>query len=273
MKRLTTIFFLLVVCLSCKKELVDKVVLPAPTNIAPLVVEGGVNTLSAAQYIYLTKPSYNLQNPISPINDAKVYINGTMLKISNVPGVYSGILPDNKLYGTTYHLQVLYNGSTYDALDTLQKVNAFSNAALNLKSINDEGKLILSIPKHVFDGISGMQLFYQLPGGKDWNPSLFSETQPFCYIHNYAPPYGLSPVLEQRTDFALLSTDKIDIYQFSLSKSYEQYLYNVFQETDWKSLFSANPGVVKGNVSGGALGYFYCTDVSAESTTVAELIK
>lgn len=273
MARLYYILGILLFCFSCKKELVDQVSL-APTNIlAPIVIEGGVNTFTAEQYIYLTVPSYNLNQAVMPVDDAKVFINETELKLTSASGVYSAILSDNKQYGMAYRLKVSYHNLIFEAIDTLHKVNPVATTALNTNFRLEDGKYTISFPRHVFNGRIANQLFYRFPGTKAWRPDLFKERQSLSFIHTYAPPYGLVPALEQRTEYQLLPSDKIDLYQFSLSGGYQRYLYELFQETDWKSLFSANPGSPKGNISSGALGYFYCTDVTVQSIVAGALIK
>lgn len=258
---------------ACKKELVDKVVLPDAQQDIPLVVEGGVTTGSDEQYIFLSKPSFSAQGDVTPVNDAVVTINNVPLQLTSVPGVYSAVLLDNNMFGKAYHLKISCNGKSFEAVDTLKKNVTPKNSELNLRSNIEDGKITLSIPKHIFNGNMASQFLYRLPGGKAWSPGRFDQSQDFRYMHTYATPYALSPVLEQRTDYVCAPTDSVTVYQFSISQSYERYLYSLFQETDWKSLFSSNPGVIKGNVSGSALGFFHCSDVSQRSLTVAELIR
>ncbi len=267
------VFCLCLFFLSCKKELIDRLAFQKPKTKYELVIEGGVNSLAAEQFIKITKPAYAISDSIIPINNAEVFINDIPLKLTQVAGVYSTVLLDNKCYNQPYHLKIIYNGLTYNATDTLKKVASITFSELNFSTQKENKKILVSIPKHIFNAAKAAKLFYQLPGNGAWSPSSFDASPYYSFIHFYAPPYGLSPILEERTEYAFNPTDTIGIYKFSVSALYEKYLYSVFQETDWKSLFSSTPGQIKGNVSGNALGYFSCSDVTSQKSEIKTLVK
>lgn len=271
------IFFGLI---SCKKELIEKVQFQKPKIKYELAIEGGVNSMNTTQFIKITKPSFSVSDTITPVNDAQVFINDISLNITNTDGVYSSDLVDNKRYNQLYHLKVIYHGQTYEAQDTLIKVNPIEISELNIllqnnntNNTTNNNSTFISIAKHIFNSGKASKIFYQLPEKSEWSPSSFQASPYYSYIHFYAPPYGLSPILEKRTDYGLKLTDSINIYKFSTSSSYEKFMYNIFQETDWKSLFSSTPGEIKGNISGNALGYFSCADIVSKRFEVKSLIK
>lgn len=270
--------FLFFALISCKRELIEKVQFQKPKIKYELAIEGSVNSLNSAQFIKISKPSFSISDTITPVNDAQVFINDIPLKIINAGGVYSVDLVDNKRYNEAYHLKVIYHGQTYEAIDTLKKVAQIVPSELNILLQNNNtnsnsNSIFISIPKHIFNAVKAAKIFYQLPEKSGWSSSSFKASSYYAYIHFYAPPYGLSPILEKRIEYALNATDSITVYKFSISSNYEKFLYSVFQETDWKSLFSSTPGEIKGNISGNALGYFYCTDVINEKIAIKDLIK
>lgn len=257
---------------SCKKELADHLKFKSAKNHYDLVVEGGVNSLTNEQFIVLSKPAASVLDSVVPINDAEVFIEGIPFKLYNKKGIYSGVVLNNKRYNEAYHLKVIYQNKTYEASDTLIKVLPITTAELNLIVQQQNDKIDISIPKHSFIQGESAKLFYHFSGGKNWSPSVFNNIA-YAYIHPNPPPYGLSPILEQRTNYTFLINDTLEVSKFSVSNAYSQYLYQVFQETDWRSIFSGNPGAIKGNISGNALGFFYCTDVIVQPFTVKSLIK
>lgn len=268
--------FILIIsfCLfSCKKELVDRLRFKGAKNNYDLVVEGGINSLTKNQFIALSKPASNVADSILPINDAMVFVNGIPFTLYNNNGVYHGIIAENKKYNEAYHLKVIYKGKTYEAVDTLRRVKPITIAELNFIIQQQDEKIAISIPKHSFIQGESAKLFYHFSGGKNWSPSEFKNIQTYSYIHSNPPPYGLSPIVEQRTNHIFQINDSLEVSKFSVSDTYDQYLYQVFQETDWRSIFSGNPGIVKGNISGNALGFFYCTDILSEKIAIKDILR
>jgi hypothetical protein len=272
------ICFLFLALISCKKELIEKIPFQKPKIKYELAIEGGVTSLSTTQFIKISKPSFSISDTTTSVNDAQVFINDVPLTITNTDGIYSADLIDNKRYNEAYYLKVIYHGLTYKAVDTLKKVDPIVPSELNIilqnnNSNNNSNNTFISIPKHIFNSGKASKIFYQLPNKDQWSSSSFKPSSYYAYIHFYAPPYGLSPILEKRTDYAIKPTDSITVYKFSVSLNYEKFLYSVFQETDWKSLFSSTPGEIKGNISGNALGYFNCSDGISQKIEVNSLIK
>ncbi|MBD3749767.1 MAG: hypothetical protein IE931_09740 [Sphingobacteriales bacterium] len=251
----------------------DHLKFKSANNHYDLVVEGGVNSLTNQQFIALSKPATNLLDSVSPINDAEVFIEGTPLKLYNKNGIYAGVILNNKRYNEAYHLKVIYRNKTYEAFDTLKQVLPITTAELNLFVQQQNDEINISIPKHSFIKGESAKIFYHFSGGVNWSPSIFNKVQLYSYIHPNPPPYGLSPILEQRTNYIFQVSDSFEVSKFSESDAYSQYLYQIFQETDWRSIFSGNPGAIKGNISGNALGFFYCTDVLTKKIAIKDILQ
>lgn len=268
-----SIFIIAITVLSCKKELIDLVNFKKPVLQYDLVVEGGVNTFTEKQFIRLTRPSYNITGNVSAVNDAEVFINNIKLTLTATPGIYSGAMQENKNYEKPYYLKIIYKGNIYQAKDTLKKTLPITLADLNITSQQQNDNILLSVPQHTFSSSLPVRLFFHFPGKSDWRPSKLDSVQAYSYAHVFAPPNGLYPVLEERINVILNPADSVKVYKFSVSDSHEKYLFNLFQETDWKGIFSSNPGPVKGNISGNALGFFYCTDVVFKKFAARDLEK
>lgn len=264
---------MVITLISCKKQLINKVEFTDPNLQYDISVEGGVNSLDINQYIRITKPAFKISDRVEPVNNGQVFINDVELQLTNTAGVYTTHLLDNKRYNESYKLKIVYNGKTYLAEDTLKKVNPLNPLEFDVLEQEIKEKKYLSIPRHVFNATFAAKVFYQLPGQPAWSPANFDTSTTYSFLHTAAPPYGLSPTLEKRSDYPFNEKDSITVYKFSVSASYRKFLYQTFQETDWKSLFSSTPGHVRGNISGNALGFFNCSDGVSEKIFVKKFLK
>lgn len=73
--------------------------------------------------------------------------------------------------------------------------------------------------------------------------------------------------------FTYNEQETIDLYQFSISDKYYEYLQALFANSEWVGLLSDLPGDLPTNASEGALGYFWATDIRKKSYTVDEVVK
>ncbi|WP_207532885.1 hypothetical protein [Desertivirga arenae] len=279
MKNLTWILvvFLFFLVLACSKENVEEAHFDKRKYNYDLIIEGGINTMQRQQYIRLNKPSFNADSLPKAIDDAVVLVNDGQkdipFKITSTPGVYSGNIIQNQRYNQAYKLIVRYNGKEYTAIDSLIQVVNIIDDFIPLSILRYPDKsLELNIPKHTFGFNSSAKWFiaYKNPGL--WNASKFDSLS-YSYTHSFGAPNSIYPLLNQKRQEKIGLDDFVTLYKFSLSSGYSKYLYSVFLETDWRGIFSSAPGVIKGNVSNGALGYFYVTDVDVRRYKVSELIQ
>lgn len=254
---------------SCKKNNAT----PLPSY--DLIVEGGINTLMARQYIKLTRPVSFGQKPGSAVSGAAVTVNDG---VEDVPfseiggtGVYTAIVMRNKSFYEPYVLKIKYNNKDYMASDTLLPVVHIDDSYLPLKASRNGTGVRLNIPGHTFDATSPQQWLF-LPDSINWSPSDFSGEFSYTYSHIYGTPNALNPLTRKTTVIDLGMDEKLDVYKFSLSDRYSRYLYNFFQETEWRGLLSSVPANLKGNISGNANGFFYAVDVERESFTGNRLL-
>lgn len=268
MKRSAYFFYLLLLWVGCQKKDI------APTApVFDLIVEGGINSLNDRQYIRLTKPAGLSEATAQPVSGALVSVNDGNRNIvfaeTSTSGVYSGVVKHNKNYDSAYTLQITYQGKTYQASDTLTQVVPIAASYLPL-TVKKDSNTTIAIPKHIF-GVSDAQQWLMTPKGNFWDPSQLNVGYNYNYAHVYGTPNALNPLTQQKRTLNFALNDSIIIYKFSLSFSYSTFLYNLFQETDWKGLLSPNPSNVRGNISGNANGYFYVTDVEMETKAVKDL--
>lgn len=240
-----------------------------------LIVEGGINSLTPQQYIRLSKPAGISAPSVQPVNGAMVRVNDgptdiTFTEIGH-SGIYTAVMKNNKNYGEAYTLHVDYNGKQYEATDTMTAVVPIRASYIPLTQQRDTGFTIM-IPKHIF-GVSYPQEWLIMPKKNRWDPAQFKAVYNYSYSHIYGTPNALNPLIQQKSILHTSATDSLVIYKFSLSFNYSTFLYNLFQETDWKGLLSPTPSNVKGNISGNANGYFYAIDVDLQTMAVKDINK
>ncbi|HCN82117.1 MAG TPA: hypothetical protein DIT07_00630 [Sphingobacteriaceae bacterium] len=269
--------FLITISSSCTKNELDNLKLKSPSKSYDLVIEGGINTLHQIQYIRLSSPTFDDHTVPEPVNDAKVIVNDGKMdvefkNISNT-GVYSGIVVNNANYNGAYKLKVIYKNKEYTAVDTLRQVINIIDDFLPFKSFKQVNNTIhLTIPKHTFGFLNPSKWLIAYEGIPLWNPSKFDSSN-YSYTHTQGSPNSIYPLIYQVREADLKPNDFLFIYKFSLSDEYAKYLYSVFQETDWKGIFSSVPSEIKGNISEGAVGFFYTLDVDLRRYRAGDLIN
>ncbi len=243
--------------------------------IYDLIVDGGINTQYVDQYIRLSKPARLSEMAVQPISGAKVSVSTMGIEVPFVEvgtsGVYKGEVENNRNYYEPYTLHIHYQGKYYEAIDTL--IEVFPILATYVPLTVQRGSVsTITIPKHIF-GVSIPQQWLILPKGGLWDPSLFNAGSSFSYSHIYGTPNALNPLTRKQRIMYTALNDSVTVYKFSLSEGYSRYLYNLFQETDWKGLLSSTPSNVKGNVSGNAGGFFHAVDADKEIIAVSDINK
>jgi hypothetical protein len=269
--KLSVLLLSSLLALSCKKQDAGKPIVPYD-----LIVEGGITTYSVNQYIRLTKPVLSAGSQIQPINGAIVTVNDgetdVPFKEIKKTGVYTAVMKNNKNYNEAYTLKITYDQKQYEATDTLFQVFPISDRYIPLSIKVNVSDVKITVPKHTFGAFFAQQ--WLITQGKGtWGPGKFEENYQYSYSHQYGSPDALNPLLPQNFILTATITDKLTIYKFSLSRSHTAFLYNVFQETDWRGILSSVPGNIKGNISGNASGFFFTTDVEMQKKSIVELIK
>ncbi len=273
-----SLFLLLLVLAfaACGKDPLDGMKFNPPGKQYDLVVEGGITTFQKTQYIRLTEPVFSVDSSFHPARGATVTIfdgaSEVSFKETTTPGVYSGLVLNNTNYNHAYRLTVKYKNKVYTAVDTLRQVVNIIDDFLPLGTIKQtSGDIRLNIPKHTFGFLNSCKWLIIYNGLPAWNPANFDESTNYTYTHSQGSPNSIYPLINQTRQAVMPPTDYVYIFKFSLSEAYSNYLYSVFQETDWKGIFSAVPGEIKGNLSEGANGFFSVVDVDVRRYRASEL--
>jgi hypothetical protein len=279
MKFTTYLLVLLIyLMLGCKNNDVSPTKFIRPNKSYDLAIEGGINTFDTLQYIKLSQPAMLPNGKIKPISNAIVSIsdgnNEVFFLETNTQGIYSGNIFNNKNYNQAYTLKVSYNNTDYIAVDTLRPVSPVQSNSLPFSAtLLKNGNIQLKIPKHIFGTAASFRWLIVYKGLVLWAPSKLNTTFAYTYSHKLGSPNVLYSSIQGIRKPILNPNDIVTVYKFSVSQPYSIYLYNVFQETDFKNIFSSVPGSIYGNVSQNAEGYFYCTDVVVRQYLAKDLVN
>ncbi len=277
MKLLFGFLFCVLIYSSCTKDELNGIKFNSPGRAYNIVIEGGINTLQKTQFIKLTEPTYDVNAVSKPATGAKVSVNDGMstiqFKETATPGIYSGVVQNNTNYNKAYKLNVTYKNKEYTAVDTLRQVVNIIDDFLPLGASKVGTETIrINIPKHTFGFLNSCKWIIAYNGSPLYNPEKFDSTQNYSYTHTQGSPNSIYPLINKARVSETPLNNFVTIYKFSLSEEYAKYLYAIFQETDWKGIFSSSPSEIKGNISEGGLGFFYVIDVDRRVYRARDLV-
>ena len=269
------IFFIWIFLYSCRDSLGNFHPKLDITN--SLVVEGGINGFQTEQYIKLSQISNSSTGSFNPIRNAKIHLKGNGITMdyleTSSPGIYRAKLP-NKITKSGVFVINIQNGSiNFQGVDTLYKGVSLkgTNFPFSLQKLNN-GQVEITLPKHVFGQRHSYQWIISGPKDSLWSSNYFGNHFNIIYGHQFGIPNALYSLIGQSSKLVFNPTDSITIYKFNLSNQHGKYLYNLFQETDWKSFFSDVPVSVIGNISNNGQGFFSAEDVDQKKFKVLDLL-
>jgi len=267
-KNLLCILCMAVMAVSCT----EKMDIVLDDSYARLVVEGNLTNEARVHEIHLTSTaSYFSNQPVPRVTGARVvlaYGTDSLTLAETQPGVYTTPPDFAGLPGTVYKLNIYLKeplgGSFYYTAES--RMNAVATA----------DSIAIRYRETVRSGFWEVLLYAQEPAGPDYyvfrvsrNGTLVSDSliewityDDRLFDGNYIN--GLSVAfLSKRRGHNLDIGDTITLQMNGVEKWFHEYLNfmrrGLFQQTP---LFSAAPANVKGNISGGALGYFSAYSVS-----------
>jgi hypothetical protein len=249
------------------------------TNNSNLVIEGGVNRLGTFHALRISQVSTStLTNPL-PVSHLIVRVigGGDILNFSEsaIPGVYTCDLGHKLKLNQRYVLSAISEDQSHQiyAFDTLYRVIPIKGSSIPYSfSTLKSGKIEVQIPKHEFGQKNCLKWLLVPKSGNLWDPKLFNQTFPYTYFHQLGAPNVLYTLNSVTTVQDFNPSDSVAIYKFSLSSTHGIYLYSIFEETDWKGLFSGAPSQVIGNISLNGQGFFSAMDVDTRTYAVKDLL-
>lgn len=252
---------------------------PYSGNNSNIVVEGGLNTFTNLQSLRITQVSTSTLAHIDPVSHLNIQVKGggQILNFteSNVPGVYNCILDHKLSLNQRYTLSAISTDNSQEiyALDTLNKVSPIPGTLIPFTTtLLKNGNVELQIPKHIFGQKSCLKWLIVPKSDTLWSPLDFRNNFTFTYEHQLGVPnvlYSLNGI-NMLKDFD--ANDSVLVYKFSSSSTHGIYLYGVFEETEWKGLFSGAPSQVIGNINLNGQGFFSTTDITTKTYCLKDLV-
>jgi hypothetical protein len=270
-KNIITILAAIFIVSSCTETIeweVDK-------NEAKLVVEGRITTDLLRHSVKLTGTTDYFDNVLpSGVSGASVTINdGTtdfLLTESDEKGVYMMDVPVAGEIGRTYQLNIdlakpIGGKSHFTASSTIVEVMKIDSISIRQDTIRGNGSEdVLNILS--FSGqetptlhsfyladvvINGESVIYSVNDYIYWDDFLIEDQ----YLKNLDLYYF---------ETAPVSGDEIKLILYSIEEGYSDFIAQVIKEIYGSDElgFSGPPANVKGNISNGAIGYFYASDVN-----------
>lgn len=255
------IFLIVITCcllFACNKSVIDE------GQSYDMIVEGGINTMYKEQYIQLKKLDGLHTNGMT------IGVTGATVQVVNGPntiefnelgeGLYLGELFDLKdTVGNIFQLRITRNGKVYEAQDQLIPAVPIEKAFLPVEKSSSNNNWEVKVSKHLF-GMKSSNKWLIIPQKDFSNEDISTFRLPFSYSYRFGAPNVLNTLLKRSYNYEVSKKDSLMVFKLSVSPRYAKFLYNLFQETEWKGLLSAVPANVEGNVSGNTLGFFYVMD-------------
>lgn len=258
---------------SCTKEEVPIDFLTSKSNLPEVIVHGAVLSIHGKQFVRLSKPkSTAIGDSIIPISNAQITLfDGEKYysyKESKIAGEYFTIDSILLSAGKEYSLNIKINKKKYVAKDEMKLCNYNGVLPINEITYDQMGRVYTKsyihnfgfcdnnmwILNHHFDSIGNPYEYL--------SPKIIMDYPIILFTHNSALPQGLFANKTVSTGGAGNSEQIEEYIKLSVSDNYYKYLISMFNLTDWSSgLFSTIPGNTYTNLSKGATGYFFASDV------------
>ncbi len=276
MRYLIYLFGGMLILSSCR----EKIDFDLNDDLPRLVIDATMSTDYKRHKIEITKTSsfYN-QQEAEKISGAQVTVSdGTQNIVFNelMPGVY---LSDSVAaqVGKTYQLNVTYQGESYMAsssvfpvsqLDSIVTVQEFDTIPI-INEVDSTYSLGIAITEQA--GLGDYYLFkYYINGFLESDTIREYSFTEDTFIDGIS--FDFNPLISvyQIDHDNVQSGDLITLEIHSISEDYLDYLAAVLLQTEFRqgTIFDGPASNVGGNISNGALGYFFVSDVSRASTNI-----
>ena len=261
-----------ILLMSCE----EKIDWPLDTNEPKvIVVEGVLTNERKAHEVKISRPMADLNGTPQPVSGALVAIyeidpdgNFKAYLLREIqPGRYltdSTVRADS---GKLYRLKILYQGQEYSGNSYMVQVDPFDTT--------------LS-----YDKVPGKEFWYELNFKETGRPSMVE----YKLNWGHLPGFRNLPKEETRARIVYYTVKSIDVNKifkpakervpfpvgtmvyrrkYSMNPSQENFIRTLMAETEWRGgLFDVQPGNVRTNLEGGAVGYFSVSEVVADTTPI-----
>lgn len=265
-----------------------------------IVIRGSITSEEKYHTVLLyTSVSYTEQS-ISDISNATVYLEVNGKTYPYIESIHHPNYPEdkknkgtyvsvNKIKGKPHYIHTIYaeiNNTTYSASDYMTESSYFEftkditpYAWISTGYFRDAGGEVtdtsLSTGRIFFNQIESFIIEWKMKS-EDRYTGFIYESKP-----NHAFYFDRIESQQIMNDCFLYNTNElyrnkdsiVTAKKLSISKAYNQYLYEVFKETVWNaSDFATTPANISTNVTNGGIGFFSAHDVYKKTITYGNLL-
>ena len=260
-----------ILLISCE----EKIDWPLDTNEPRVIVVEGVLTNEKKSH------EVKISRPMADINGTPLPVSGALVAIYEIdpdgnlkahllrevrPGRYLTDPTVRADSGKLYRLYILYQGQEYYGDSYMVPVDSLD--ALR------------------YHQVPGKEFWYELNFGETDNPSMLEINLNWGHL----PGFRNLPAEQTRARIVYYTVKSIDVNKifkpakervpfpvgtrvyrrkYSMNPSQEEFIRTLMAETEWRGgLFDVQPGNVRTNLEGGAVGYFSVSEVVADTNRI-----
>lgn len=270
--------FILILFLSSCTERLD---IELDETYDRLVVEGNLTNDTMAHTFFLSKTSSYFYNQTPPKVEGAIIklvdnLGNTQELSETEEGAYSTPESYYGISGRNYELQInleeeIGKSKSFEATSELVAVDPIDSIRMTFNNgIGEEGFWILNLYATDPIGIKNFYMFNVYRNGELLSDSLnkVSFTDDKLFDGNFTNGIGIMYFNNNREDLRFEIGDTVTLQMAGINEIQYTYFNEVIQATSFQNpLFGGPPANVKGNISGGAFGFF-----GAFSTTYSTVI-
>jgi len=259
----------------------EKIDIELDDSYERLVIYGTITNDIGTHYIDLSSTtSYYYNQAPPPVTGAEVGISddqgNSVALTETAPGRYATPPLYFAVPGRTYTLDIRLK-------EDINGINHYT-ATAEMKSIDPIDSIgLISHPDWGEKGFYEVTCYYQDPPTKDYymfnifkNDEMLTDTLSDVFVSSddfyngsYTNGIGVGYLDQSKEREMLSSGDTVTFQGCKITEDYYNFVVSLQAETGFQTpLFSGPPANVKGNISGGAVGYFAAYSVSYSSTVL-----
>lgn len=254
----------------------EKIDIELDETYTRLVVDGKITTDTGIHYVKLSMTtSYFYNQPSPKVSGAIVriwdgYDTIQLEENPSIPGLYQ-TLPDfygvvGRLYTLDIELENELNGNKkYTASSFIQPINQIDSIKVEYKPQWEAW----AVNCYALDPETTEFYMFNLYRNNNLVTDTLNElfvVDDRLYNGNYTNGISVGFFQEEYPDEILVAGDTVTLEMGSITEDFAYFIWDVQIETGYNiPLFSGPPANIKGNISGGALGFFACYSVARSS--------
>lgn len=226
-----------------------------------LVVDALLTNHVQKQHVRLSYSNHHLNETVKAAPGAKITVSDndhifTFTEANQSPGTYNSDSAFGVVRNKTYTLQVVINTDTFSATTAVENISTMSE--LNYSHYEKTGLYTINKSDESIGSMIKISVY-----------STAASTSPAAtfyqyYLGNLDINKEFAPAHEK---ILIQPGARVIRIKYSLTTDYQEFLRGMLMETEWRGgVFDVQPGLIKTNISNGAMGYFTASLVLSDTT-------